>query len=181
MVSKRVEQELERRRDEIEAEVLRRVEEAKKVMEAQMLEEMEKRKQEQLEEAKRREVSKPNLRNVIYADLQCFYTFHRMKHYPEQKSLGNILVISVNLVIGNIFWPYIVLYGFRIFILDYILVLPFNILHFAFLILLRRKHVKKLNKCSCQQLQNEIKDYIELVLNYYRYLDQLLLIKTSQY
>ena len=56
MVSKRVEEELERRRDEIEAEVLRRVEEAKKVLEAQMLEEMEKRKQEQLEEAKRREV-----------------------------------------------------------------------------------------------------------------------------
>ena len=46
MVSKRVEEELERRRDEIEAEVLRRVEEAKKVLEAQMLEEMEKRKQE---------------------------------------------------------------------------------------------------------------------------------------
>ena len=58
MVSKRVEEELERRRDEIEAEVLRRVEEAKKVLEAQMLEEMEKRKQEQLEEAKRREVRK---------------------------------------------------------------------------------------------------------------------------
>ena len=56
MVSKRVEEELERRRDEIEAEVLRRVEEAKKVLEAQMLEEMEKRKQEQLEEDKRREV-----------------------------------------------------------------------------------------------------------------------------
>ena len=41
---------------EIEAEVLRRVEEAKKIMEAQMLEELERRKQEQLEEAQRREV-----------------------------------------------------------------------------------------------------------------------------
>ena len=57
-----MEEELERRRDEIEAEVLRRVEEAKKVMEAQMLEEMEKRKQEQLEEAKRREVRNTHLK-----------------------------------------------------------------------------------------------------------------------
>jgi len=56
LVAKRVEEELERRREEIEAEVLRRVEEAKKIMEAQMLEEMERRKQEQLEEARRREV-----------------------------------------------------------------------------------------------------------------------------
>jgi len=56
LVAKRVEEELERRREEIEAEVLRRVEEAKKIMEAQMLEEMERRKQEQLEEARRIEV-----------------------------------------------------------------------------------------------------------------------------
>ena len=66
MVSKRVEEELERRRDEIEAEVLRRVEEAKKVLEAQMLEEMEKRKQEQLEEAKRREVRVTCIPLVLY-------------------------------------------------------------------------------------------------------------------
>lgn len=50
-------EELELRRDEIEAEVLRRVDAAKKIMEAQMLEEMERRKQEQLEEARRREVN----------------------------------------------------------------------------------------------------------------------------
>ncbi len=56
LVAQRVAEELERRRDEIEAEVLRRVEEAKKVMEAEMLQEMERRKQEQIEEAKRREV-----------------------------------------------------------------------------------------------------------------------------
>lgn len=59
LVAQRVEEELERRREEIEAEVLRRVEEAKKVMEAQMLQEIEKRKQEQLEEAQRREVRRP--------------------------------------------------------------------------------------------------------------------------
>ena len=41
---------------EIEKEVLRRVEEAKKVMEETMMKELELRKQEQLEEAKKREV-----------------------------------------------------------------------------------------------------------------------------
>ena len=56
LVAQRVAEELERRRDEIEAEVLRRVEEAKKIMEAEMVEEMERRKQEQLEDTKRREV-----------------------------------------------------------------------------------------------------------------------------
>ena len=56
-MAKRVEEELERRREEIEAEVMRRVEEAKKAMEAQMLQEIERRKQEQLEEARKREVS----------------------------------------------------------------------------------------------------------------------------
>ena len=83
MVSKRVEQELERRRDEIEAEVFRRVEEAKKVIEAQMLEEMEKRKQEQLEEAKRREVRNPDLTIVIFAEFQIIIIF--TNSIPEQK------------------------------------------------------------------------------------------------
>ena len=65
LVAQRVEEELERRRDEIEAEVLRRVEEAKKVMEQQMMEELEKRKQEQLEEAARREVRSCSLAKAI--------------------------------------------------------------------------------------------------------------------
>ena len=56
MVAKRVEEELEKRKDEIEREVLRRVEEAKKIMEETMMKELEVRKQEQLEEAKKREV-----------------------------------------------------------------------------------------------------------------------------
>ena len=56
LVAQRVAEELERRKDEIEAEVLRRVEEAKKIMEQQMLEEIERRKQEQIEEARKREV-----------------------------------------------------------------------------------------------------------------------------
>ena len=56
LVAKRVEEELEKRRDEIEAEVLRRVEEAKRLMEQQMLEELEEKKRQQEEEQKKREV-----------------------------------------------------------------------------------------------------------------------------
>lgn len=57
MVAQRVAEELEKRKDEIEAEVLRRVEEAKQIMEKQMLEELERRRKERLEEEARREVS----------------------------------------------------------------------------------------------------------------------------
>lgn len=56
MVALRVAEELEKRKDEIEAEVLRRVEEAKQIMEKQMLEELDKRRKERLEEENRREV-----------------------------------------------------------------------------------------------------------------------------
>ena len=56
MVALRVAEELEKRKDEIEAEVLRRVEQAKQLMEQQMLEELERRRKERLEEENRREV-----------------------------------------------------------------------------------------------------------------------------
>ena len=97
MVSKRVEEELERRRDEIEAEVLRRVEEAKKVLEAQMLEEMEKRKQEQLEEAKRREVRILSIQNKLekhpYSiSITIPRHFHLENHY---KAEANILFFKI--------------------------------------------------------------------------------------
>ena len=64
-----MEEELERRRDEIETEVLRRVEEARKIMEQQMMEELEKRKQEQLEDAKRSEVRNSSIAKAIVAAL----------------------------------------------------------------------------------------------------------------
>lgn len=56
MVALRVAEELEKRKDEIETEVLRRVEEAKHIMEQEMLQELERRRKERLEEEKRREV-----------------------------------------------------------------------------------------------------------------------------
>ena len=59
LVDQRVQEELERRKEEIEAEVLRRVEEAKRVMEQQLLEEMERKKQEREEDERRKEVSSP--------------------------------------------------------------------------------------------------------------------------
>ena len=70
LVARRVEEELERRRDQIEEEVLRRVEEAKKIMEEQMMKELEIRKTQQLEEAKQREVL--------------------FKHFPLAKTMSRI-------------------------------------------------------------------------------------------
>lgn len=56
MVAKRVDEELAKHKDEIDTEVMRRVEEAKKVMEKQMLEEFERRKVEQMEALRKKEV-----------------------------------------------------------------------------------------------------------------------------
>ena len=101
MVSKRVEEELERRRDEIEAEVLRRVEEAKKVLEAQMLEEMEKRKQEQLEEAKRREVRKITIDiavNFAHSNLLTIISYILCNKLVNKR---NIYTINVEHLIDN--------------------------------------------------------------------------------
>ncbi len=57
LVAKRVAEELEKRKDEIEAEVLRRVEEAKKLMEDQLLQEMERKRVHQEEEEKTKKAS----------------------------------------------------------------------------------------------------------------------------
>lgn len=57
LVAKRVEEELEKRKDEIEREVLRRVEEAKRIMEKQLLEELERQRQAELAAQKAREVT----------------------------------------------------------------------------------------------------------------------------
>ena len=55
-MAQRVEEELEKRKDEIEQEVLRRVEEAKRIMEKQMLEEMERQRQVEMEAQKKKAV-----------------------------------------------------------------------------------------------------------------------------
>jgi PP-loop superfamily ATP-utilizing enzyme len=60
-----VEEELERRKDEIETEVLRRIDEAKRAMEAQMVAEMEAKRQAELEVQRKREVNFNRLISVI--------------------------------------------------------------------------------------------------------------------
>ena len=57
LVAMRVEEELRKRKDEIEAEVLRRVEEVKQNMEKQMLEELERKRAMQEEEEERKKAS----------------------------------------------------------------------------------------------------------------------------
>lgn len=52
-----MEEELEKRKDEIEREVLRRVEEAKRIMEKQLLEELERQRHAELAAQKAREVT----------------------------------------------------------------------------------------------------------------------------
>lgn len=56
LVKKRVEEELEKRKDEIELEVAKRVEEAKRKMEKEMMEELEKQREQQRREEQARQV-----------------------------------------------------------------------------------------------------------------------------
>ena len=56
-MAKRVAEELEKRKEEIEAEVLRRVEEAKKLMEDQLLQDMERKRMHQEEEERTKKAS----------------------------------------------------------------------------------------------------------------------------
>ena len=93
LVAQRVEQELERRREEIEAEVLRRVEEAKKIMEAQMLEEMERKRQEQMEEQKKREVGQDA---AIHQSAQYFVCHAASK--ASRKMLGTVRTLRTTYV-----------------------------------------------------------------------------------
>ena len=57
LVAERVAAELQKRKSEIEEEVLKRVEDAKRVMERQLVEEMERKQKQQEEEEERKKVS----------------------------------------------------------------------------------------------------------------------------
>lgn len=71
LVKKRVEEELLKRKSEIEAEVNFRVESAKKKMEAEMMLELEKRREKVREEEQKREVCSPTFRvcNFVYFEI----------------------------------------------------------------------------------------------------------------
>lgn len=71
LVKKRVEEELEKRKDEIELEVNRRVEAAKAQMEREMMLELEKRREAARLEEQKREV---NILNVVFL-LKCSSSF----------------------------------------------------------------------------------------------------------
>lgn len=96
LVNKRVEEELEKRKEEIEAEVLRRVEEAKKEMQREMMLEMERRKQQLLDEEKRREVLDNSLNFSSFKNLLNLYSQYLFLHpfsifYPCHMDLEKIL------------------------------------------------------------------------------------------
>ena len=103
LVAKRVEEELEKRREEIEAEVLRRVEEAKKVMEEQMMQELEARKKEQLEEARRREVGQLEhlLQYIITSDAMfthstnLIFTTYATRHDPSNRKPKPVIICTL--------------------------------------------------------------------------------------
>lgn len=59
-MKKRVEEELEKRKDEIEQEVAKRVEEAKRKMEKEMMEELERQREQQRREEQARQVTVPS-------------------------------------------------------------------------------------------------------------------------
>lgn len=82
-MAKRVEEELEKRKDEIEREVLRRVEEAKRIMERQLLEELERQRQAELAAQKAREVTLGRLErspSLSYIPPQPFTPFPHLPH-----------------------------------------------------------------------------------------------------
>ena len=66
-----MEEELEKRKDDIEKEVLRRVEEAKKIMEKEMVAELERRQKMELEAQKAKEV----IANAILTCTESFILF----------------------------------------------------------------------------------------------------------
>lgn len=71
IVNKRVQEELEKRKDEIESEVAKRVEAAKKQMEREMMIELEKRREQAREEERKREVGLQNFKvsNILQIQL----------------------------------------------------------------------------------------------------------------
>lgn len=75
-MKRRVEEELEKRKDEIEEEVAKRVETAKIEMEREMMIELEKRRENAREEERKREV------NIAYSNVLFVYTYQTYGKQP---------------------------------------------------------------------------------------------------
>lgn len=82
LVKKRVDEELERRKDEIDQEVKRRVEAAKAEMEKELMLELEKRREQAREEERKREV---NMLHRIVVERLCPHSSHcHIPHLPPR-------------------------------------------------------------------------------------------------
>merc|ERR1712227_341209 len=94
LVAKRVEEELERRREEIETEVLKRVEEAKKIMEKQMMEELEKRKNVRRSETRGKKL-------VAYGSIYCSSSLNSIQSLScsKQSSVTLLAVLICDIII----------------------------------------------------------------------------------
>lgn len=90
LVKKRVEEELERRKDEIDQEVTRRVEVAKAEMEKELMLELEKRREMAREEERKREV---NMLNIILLQSSSFAPNHIPCYTETDKHYMNIFIL----------------------------------------------------------------------------------------
>lgn len=90
LVKKRVEEELERRKDEIDQEVTRRVEAAKAEMEKELMLELEKRREMAREEERKREV---NMLNIILLKCSLFAPNHIPLYTETDKHYMNIFIL----------------------------------------------------------------------------------------
>lgn len=90
LVKKRVDEELERRKDEIDQEVTRRVEAAKAEMEKELMLELEKRREMAREEERKREV---NMLNIILLRSSSFAPNHIPCYTAIDKQYMNIFIL----------------------------------------------------------------------------------------
>lgn len=90
LVKKRVEEELEKRKDEIEQEVAKRVEEAKRKMEKKMMEELERQREQQKREELARQVT------GVFTYQSCVYASRPSLHSHMTQTFDNCIVVAPN-------------------------------------------------------------------------------------
>lgn len=95
LVKKRVEEELEKRKDEIEQEVAKRVEEAKRKMEKEMMEELERQREQQRREELARQVTAAPLNSHVQMQLLLILLLH-MTRITVQQDLFSPLMNTIS-------------------------------------------------------------------------------------
>lgn len=114
LVKKRVEEELERRRDEIESEVSRRVQEKKAEMEQELILELEKRREAAREEERKREVGYRPAKGVVPVSIFHFpwlyyYCYCAPPDHYRNKLSGRFRIQSKSIVVvhGGVIFRYL--------------------------------------------------------------------------